>query len=64
MRMHGGHHAFLHVCTIGEKSLIVGAARGPEAGAIERIRWSARNHVENWKRFERGIKRLGRAASI
>ena len=45
-----------------DNSLIVGAPakaiRVLDADAIERLRWSARNYVDNWKRFEKGMRRV------
>jgi carbonic anhydrase/acetyltransferase-like protein (isoleucine patch superfamily) len=46
-----------------DNSLIVGspakAIRTLDPGAIERLRWSSRNYVENWKRFAGGLRRIG-----
>lgn len=45
-----------------DNSLIVGAPakaiRVLDDAAIERLRWSARNYVENWQRFAKGMKRI------
>ncbi len=45
-----------------DNSLIVGApakaVRVLDEAAIERLRWSARNYVENWKRFAKGMRRI------
>lgn len=45
-----------------DNSLIVGAPakaiRVLDEAAIERLRWSARNYVENWRRFAKGMKRI------
>jgi carbonic anhydrase/acetyltransferase-like protein (isoleucine patch superfamily) len=45
-----------------DNSLIVGtparAIRALDAGAIERLRWSARHYVDNWKRFAQGMRRI------
>ena len=44
-----------------DNSLIVGApAKGIrvlDVAAIEKLRWSARNYVANWKRFAKGMRR-------
>ena len=44
-------------------SLIVGspakAIRTLDEAAIERLRWSARHYVENWRRYATGLKRTG-----
>jgi hypothetical protein len=29
-----------------------------EEDTIERLRWSARNYVENWQRFAKGMRRI------
>jgi carbonic anhydrase/acetyltransferase-like protein (isoleucine patch superfamily) len=46
-----------------DNSLIVGAPakviRALDEAAVERLRWSARNYVENWKRFAKGMRRIG-----
>ncbi|QRM31141.1 gamma carbonic anhydrase family protein [Microvirga sp. VF16] len=45
-----------------DNSLIVGAPakaiRALDADAIDRLRWSARNYVDNWKRFAKGMRRI------
>ncbi|MBB4039970.1 carbonic anhydrase/acetyltransferase-like protein (isoleucine patch superfamily) [Microvirga flocculans] len=45
-----------------DNSLIVGAPakaiRVLDAESIERLRWSARNYVANWKRFAQKLKRI------
>jgi carbonic anhydrase/acetyltransferase-like protein (isoleucine patch superfamily) len=45
-----------------DNSLIVGAPAKPirvlDEQAIERLRWSAQNYVENWKRFAKGMRRI------
>ena len=45
-----------------DNSLIVGAPakviRALDEAAVERLRWSARNYVENWKRFAKGMRRI------
>jgi len=45
-----------------DNSLIVGAPakalRVLDEAAVERLRWSARNYVENWKRFAQGMRRI------
>jgi carbonic anhydrase/acetyltransferase-like protein (isoleucine patch superfamily) len=45
-----------------DNSLIVGApakaVRVLDEAAIERLRWSARNYVENWKRYKAGLRRI------
>jgi carbonic anhydrase/acetyltransferase-like protein (isoleucine patch superfamily) len=45
-----------------DNSLIVGTparvVRVLDAGAIERLRWSARHYVDNWKRFAQGMRRI------
>ena len=45
-----------------DNSLIVGAPakaiRVLDAEAIERLRWSARNYVENWQRFAQKMRRI------
>lgn len=45
-----------------DNSLIVGspakAIRTLDAAAIERLTWSARHYVENWRRFARDLKRI------
>ncbi|NIX76600.1 gamma carbonic anhydrase family protein [Microvirga terricola] len=45
-----------------DNSLIVGAParaiRVLDEAAIERLRWSARHYVENWRRFAKGMKRV------
>jgi carbonic anhydrase/acetyltransferase-like protein (isoleucine patch superfamily) len=45
-----------------DNSLIVGAPakaiRVLDEETIERLRWSARNYVDNWKRFEKGLRRI------
>ena len=45
-----------------DNSLIVGAPakaiRTLDEAAIERLRWSSRNYVENWKRFAKGMRRI------
>jgi len=45
-----------------DNSLIVGAParaiRTLDADAIERLRWSARNYVQNWRRFAAGMRRI------
>jgi len=44
-----------------DNSLIVGAPakaiRVLDEAAIEKLRWSARNYVANWKRFAKGMRR-------
>jgi carbonic anhydrase/acetyltransferase-like protein (isoleucine patch superfamily) len=48
--------------TFPDNSLIVGspakAVRTLDPDAIERLRLSARNYVENWRRFAGGMKRI------
>jgi carbonic anhydrase/acetyltransferase-like protein (isoleucine patch superfamily) len=45
-----------------DNSLIVGApakaVRTLDAGAVKRLRWSARHYVENWQRFAKGLRRV------
>ncbi len=45
-----------------DNSLIVGAPakaiRVLDADAVERLRWSARSYVDNWKRFAKGMRRI------
>ena len=45
-----------------DNSLIVGAPakaiRVLDEDTIERLRWSARNYVENWQRFAKGMRRI------
>lgn len=45
-----------------DNSLIVGAParaiRVLDEAAIERLRWSARHYVENWRRFTKEMKRI------
>jgi carbonic anhydrase/acetyltransferase-like protein (isoleucine patch superfamily) len=45
-----------------DNSLIVGAparaVRVLDEAAIERLRWSARHYVDNWKRFAKGMRRI------
>ncbi len=45
-----------------DNSLIVGAPakaiRVLDDDAIERLRWSARHYVDNWKRFAKAMKRI------
>ncbi|HLM39225.1 MAG TPA: gamma carbonic anhydrase family protein [Microvirga sp.] len=45
-----------------DNSLIVGAPakaiRALDEAAVERLRWSSRNYVENWKRFAKGMRRI------
>jgi carbonic anhydrase/acetyltransferase-like protein (isoleucine patch superfamily) len=45
-----------------DNSLIVGAPakaiRALDADVIERLRWSAQNYVENWKRFALKMRRI------
>jgi carbonic anhydrase/acetyltransferase-like protein (isoleucine patch superfamily) len=45
-----------------DNSLIVGAPakaiRTLDEAAVERLRWSSRNYVENWKRFAKGMRRI------
>ncbi|MCG7391375.1 gamma carbonic anhydrase family protein [Microvirga sp. ACRRW] len=45
-----------------DNSLIVGAPakaiRVLDEAAIERLRWSAKHYVENWKRFAKGMRRI------
>jgi carbonic anhydrase/acetyltransferase-like protein (isoleucine patch superfamily) len=45
-----------------DNSLIVGtpakAIRVLDDDAIERLRWSARHYVDNWKRFAKAMKRI------
>ena len=45
-----------------DTSLIVGAPakaiRALDEAAVERLRWSSRNYVENWKRFAKGMRRI------
>jgi carbonic anhydrase/acetyltransferase-like protein (isoleucine patch superfamily) len=45
-----------------DNSLIVGAPakaiRALDEAAVERLRWSSRNYVENWKRFAKGVRRI------
>jgi carbonic anhydrase/acetyltransferase-like protein (isoleucine patch superfamily) len=48
--------------TFPDNSLIVGAPakaiRVLDADAVERLRWSARSYVDNWKRFAKGMRRI------
>jgi len=45
-----------------DNSLIVGAPakaiRTIDDEALERLRWTARHYVENWKRYARGMRRI------
>lgn len=45
-----------------DNSLIVGAPakaiRVLDEAAIERLRWSARHYVDNWKRYAKGLRRI------
>ena len=45
-----------------DNSLIVGAPakaiRALDEAAVERLRWSSRSYVENWKRFAKGMRRI------
>lgn len=45
-----------------DNSLIVGAPakaiRVLDEAAIERLRWSARHYVDNWKRYAKGMRRI------
>jgi carbonic anhydrase/acetyltransferase-like protein (isoleucine patch superfamily) len=45
-----------------DNSLIVGAPakaiRVLDSAAVERLRWSSRNYVENWQRFAKGLRRI------
>jgi carbonic anhydrase/acetyltransferase-like protein (isoleucine patch superfamily) len=45
-----------------DNSLIVGAPakaiRTLDAGAVERLRSTARHYVENWRRFAKGLRRI------
>jgi carbonic anhydrase/acetyltransferase-like protein (isoleucine patch superfamily) len=45
-----------------DNSLIVGAPakaiRALDEAAVERLRWSSRSYVENWKRFTKGMRRI------
>jgi len=45
-----------------DNSLIVGAPakaiRTIDDEAVERLRWTARHYVENWKRYARGMRRI------
>jgi carbonic anhydrase/acetyltransferase-like protein (isoleucine patch superfamily) len=45
-----------------DNSLIVGtpakAIKVLDDAAIERLRWSARHYVDNWKRFAKAMKRI------
>jgi carbonic anhydrase/acetyltransferase-like protein (isoleucine patch superfamily) len=45
-----------------DNSLIVGAPakaiRVLDEDTIERLRWSARNYVDNWQRFAKGMRRI------
>jgi carbonic anhydrase/acetyltransferase-like protein (isoleucine patch superfamily) len=45
-----------------DNALIVGAPakviRVLDEDVIERLRWSARNYVDNWKRFANGMRRI------
>ena len=45
-----------------DNSLIVGAPakviRALDEAAVERLRWSSINYVENWKRFAKGMRRI------
>jgi carbonic anhydrase/acetyltransferase-like protein (isoleucine patch superfamily) len=45
-----------------DNSLIVGsparAIRALDQDAIERLRWSARHYIDNWRRFASGLKRI------
>ena len=45
-----------------DNSLIVGAPakaiRALDEAAVERLRWSSRNYVENWKRFAKELRRI------
>jgi carbonic anhydrase/acetyltransferase-like protein (isoleucine patch superfamily) len=46
-----------------DNSLIVGspakAVRTLDEDAVERLRWSARHYIENWRRFAAGLKVIG-----
>ena len=48
--------------TFPDYSLIVGspakAVRTLDEEAIERLRWSARHYIDNWRRFATGLKRI------
>jgi carbonic anhydrase/acetyltransferase-like protein (isoleucine patch superfamily) len=45
-----------------DNSLIVGAPakaiRVLDEAAVERLRWSARHYVDNWKRYAKGLRRV------
>jgi carbonic anhydrase/acetyltransferase-like protein (isoleucine patch superfamily) len=45
-----------------DNSLIVGAPakaiRALDAAAVERLRWSARHYVDNWRRYAKGLRRV------
>ncbi len=45
-----------------DNSLIVGAPakaiRALDEAAVERLRWSSRSYVANWKRFAKGMRRI------
>jgi len=45
-----------------DNSLIVGAParviRALDEAAVERLRWSARHYVDNWKRYAKGLRRI------
>lgn len=45
-----------------DNSLIVGAPakaiRVLDEAAVQRLRWSSLHYVENWKRFEKGMRRI------
>ncbi|RDI60968.1 gamma carbonic anhydrase family protein [Microvirga subterranea] len=45
-----------------DNSLIVGAPakaiRVLDGAAVERLRWSARHYVDNWKRYAKGLQRI------
>jgi carbonic anhydrase/acetyltransferase-like protein (isoleucine patch superfamily) len=51
--------------TFPDNSLIVGAparaVRTLDEEALERLRWSSRSYVENWRRYAAGLKRIDRA---
>jgi len=58
-----GHHAILHGCNIGDRSLVgMGATilNGARIGAaaIAQLRLPAAGYVANWRRFAAGLKEI------
>ena len=58
----GAHALVTEGKAFPDNSLIVGAPakaiRVLDAEAVERLRWSARNYVENWQRFAKKMRRV------